>query len=144
MNNKGVSLVSLAITIIVIVLLAAITITSSSKPIDDSTKAKFKTELQSVVTALEIYHERAIIRGVSSYEKDNLTWDGTSERAENTAKMEDKNHNEEDYIKYILDGNDVPKTLQGIMKIENGKVKIDKNAKPQIDWAIEMYPYMGE
>lgn len=143
-NNKGVSLVSLAITIIVIIIIAVITINVSTQSVDESLEAKFKNDLTSVVTALEIYHQRAEIRGVSTYENDELTWDGKSFYAENTAKIADKTHTQEDSIQYILDGNPVPTTLEGIMTIENGRVKINKEAKPQIDWATEIYAYMGE
>lgn len=144
MNRKGISLISLVITIVVIIIIATITVTVSTKPVDESIEAKFKNDLNSVVTALEIYNQRAEIRGVATYESDELTWDGNSERAENTAKIEDKTHTKEDTIKYILDGNSVPNSLRGIMTIEDGKIRISKDAKPQVDWATEIYGYMGE
>ncbi len=144
MNNKGISLVSLVITIIVMIIIAVITINVSTQSVDESLEAKFKNDLTSVVTALDIYHQRAETRGVATYKSNELTWDGSSFYAENTAKIEDKAHVQEDSIKYILDGNPVPTTLEGIMTIENGKVKINKEVKPQIEWATEIYSYMGE
>lgn len=144
MNQKGVSIISLVITIIIIIILAAITVTSGmDKQIEEANKVKFQNDLKNVVTAINVYHERAYIHGVSSYDRDELTWDGKSVRAEKTAKMEDKNQVEEDSIHYILEGN-LPKTLEEIVIIENGKVKVKKDRKPQIDWAIELYQYMGE
>lgn len=144
MNNKGISMVSLVITIIVIILLAAISINSGmGKHLDEANKAKFQNELKNAVTAVEIYHNRAAIHGISSYESDELSWDGVSEKAENTAKMEDENHIEEDSINYIFEKN-ITDLLKGIITIENGKVKVDKTKKPQIDWAVELYKYMEE
>lgn len=141
MDNKGVSLVALVVTIIVIIIIASISMMSSMKTIDEATKVKFENDLKETVTALEVYNQRANIRGIVAYNSKNLTWDGISESAENTAQIEEKGR--EDTIKEILEG-DVPNTLKGIITIENGRIKVDKNQKPQIDWAIEMYSYMGE
>lgn len=142
MNNKGVSLMSLIITIIIIIILAAISMLNSNKSLEEANKAKFEVDLKSVVELLNIYNERAVIRGVSNYDKDDLTWDGSSERAENTARIEDKT--KEDTIKYIFDGNNVPDSLKGLITIEAGKIRVDETRKPQYDWAVEMYSYMGE
>lgn len=139
MNQKGISLVALAITIIVIILIATITMVSSTKSVDQATEVKFKNELTEVVTALEVYHQQANIYGIPSYDRDDLTWDGTSERAENTAMIEDKVN--EDKIKFILTA-DVPESLKGKMTIENGKVKIDKSYAYEYEWAVEKYSYM--
>lgn len=139
MNQKGISLVALVITIIVIILLATITMTASTKSVDQATEVKFKNDLTEVVTALEVYHHQANIHGIPSYDSDDLTWDGTSERAENTAMMEDKIN--EDKIKYILT-DDVPDSLKGKMTIENGRVKIDKSNTYEYEWAVEKYSYM--
>lgn len=144
MNNKGVSIISLIITIIVIIILAAITISSNTESLEEANKVKFQNDLKSVVEALDIYHQRAEIRGVATYEANDLTWDGFSEKAENTAKIRDSNHVEEDSIRDIFDGNSIPKTLEGYIVIEDGKVKFDKNKKPEIEWATEIYSYMAE
>ena len=144
MNQKGVSLLSLVITIIVIILLAAITINSGiSKQIDEANKAKFQNDLKNLVTAVEVYHNRADIHGISSYDRDELKWNGKSERAEKTAKMEDKTQVEEDSIKYIF-GGELPKTLLDIVKIESGEVVVDRSKNPQIEWAAELYPEMNK
>lgn len=142
MNNKGVSLISLAITIIVILILAAVSLVGSTKSLEEANKVKFQNDLKSAVDALEVYNQRAYLYGIATYDSDNLTWDGTSEKAVNTAKMEDKNKIEEDSIRYIFDSNDVPNSLMGVITIENGKIKVDKSIKPQYDWAVDMYSYM--
>ena len=142
MNNKGVSLISLAITIIVIIILAAISIVGSTKSLEEASKVKFQNDLKAAVDALEVYNQRAYLYGVSNYDSDNLTWDGTSEKAVNTAKIEDKNHINEDSIRYIMGLNNVPDSLKDIITIEGGKIKVDKTRVPQYDWAVDMYSYM--
>lgn len=140
-KQNGVSLISLAITIIVIILLASITLVASNGSIDKAVKVKFQTELKGVVEALDVYNERAYLSGTSDYDSRDLTWDGTSERAVNTAKMEDPM--QEDRIRYIL-SDEVPETLDGKMTIENGKVKIVEEYKTEREWASELYSYMGD
>ena len=115
---------------------------SGTESIENANKGKFQNDLTEVVEAIDNYNERAAIRGVSNYDRNKLTWDGMSEKAENTAKIKDSSHIEEDSIKDILDGNNVPDTLKGLITIENGKVKVDKNRKPEYDWAVEKYSYM--
>lgn len=137
MNNKGISLISLVITIIVIIIIAAISLLTSYKHVEEANKAKFEVELRNVVELLEIYNQRAEIRGVSSYNKNELYWDGSSVRAQNTARIE--NRAREDTISYIFDGNGVPDFLDGIITIENGMIKVAEDKKPQYEWAVEMY-----
>ena len=139
MNQKGISLMALAITIIVIILLAAITMVSSTKSVDQANEVKFKNDLTEVVTALDVYNQQANIHGIPSYDSDDLIWDGTSERAENTAKMEDSIN--EDRIRYIFT-RDIPESLRGKMTIENGKIRIDKSYSIEYEWAVEKYSFM--
>ncbi|MBO5141882.1 MAG: hypothetical protein J6C46_02585 [Clostridia bacterium] len=139
MNNKGVSLVSLVITIVVIIILAAVSILNSTKSLEEANKVKFQNDLKTVVEALNVYNERSVIRGIPSYDKEKLEWDGESEKAENTAKIKDTNHVEEDSIRDIFDGNDVPNSLKGLIKIEYGKIKVDSSRHPEYEWAKEMY-----
>ena len=142
MNNKGISLLSLSVTIIVIIIIAAISIRMSSKNLEEANQAKFEVALKTVVETLEAYNQRAEIRGIKGYNRNLLAWDGVSERAENTARIEDKT--KEDTIRFIMSGYDIPESLEGIMYIESGKVKIDEDKKPQYDWAVDMYSYMAE
>lgn len=142
-NQKGVSLISLIITIIVVILITTITLIASDKPVDEAIKVKFQNDLKEVVNALEIYHQKAHMYGVEEYDRDNLEWDGASERGVNTAKIEDENHVEEDKIKYIFTDS-IPETLKGKMTIEGGEIKISESYKTEYDWAVEMYPEMEE
>lgn len=141
-NKKGISLISMVITILVIIILAAVAISSNTTSIEEANKVKFQNDLKSFVELIDAYNVRAEIRGIATYDSDDLTWDGTSEKAENTARI--KNKAEEDSIRDILDGNQIPDSLKGIVSIENGKVRIDENVKPQYDWAVEMYSEIGK
>ena len=142
MNQKGISMMSLIITIIIMIILAGITVSLSGNSATEANEGKFKNDLKNVVTAVESYHTRADAFGVSSYKRNNLAWDGVSEKAENTAKMEDKSQAEEDSIRFILSG-EIPNSLDGIMKIEAGEVVIDESQKTQIEWARELYHDIG-
>jgi len=139
MNQKGISMVALIITIIVIIIIAGISMVSSTKSIDQASEVKFKNDLTEVVTALEVYNQQAYLHGIPTYDNDDLTWDGTSERAENTAKIEDGTN--EDRVEFIFT-DVIPETLKGVMTIEDGKIKIDKNDKYKYEWAVEKYSYM--
>lgn len=143
MNQKGISLMSMIITIIVIIILAAIVIMSGGEEsIEEANKVRFQNDLKNSVEALRVYEQRAEMHGEKNYDFDSLNWDGTSENAENTAKIENKGSDEEDSIRYIFQKT-VPKTLEGKIKIINGKIKVDKNLKPEIDWAEELYSDIG-
>ena len=139
MNNRGITITSLIITVIVMIIIAAVTIMNSTSSLEEANKVKFQNDLKSVVDALDVYNERAMIRGVANYDRENLNWNGISEKAENTAKIKDPSHIEEDSIRDILDGNNLPKTLEGIITIKNGEVKVNEKIKPQYDWAVELY-----
>lgn len=138
-NQKGVSLVALVITIIVIIIIASITMLSGNDSISRANETKFKNDLKEVVNALDIYNQQAYLYGDASYDSSDLTWNGESERAENTAKIED--HVNEDRIRFIFT-DEVPSTLQGKMTIEDGKIKVNKSYKSEYQWATEMYSYM--
>jgi len=139
MNNKGVSLMSMVITIIVIIILAGIVIMSGGEDsVQEANKVRFQNDLKSVVTALQVYEQRSEMYADKGYDYDLLAWDGSSERAENTAMIEKKGSGEEDTIRYILSGS-VPKTLNGIIKIKDGKIVVDSTRKPETEWARELY-----
>ena len=138
-NQKGVSLVALAITIIVIIIIASITMLAGNDSISRAHETKFKNDLKEVINALDVYNQQAYLYGDISYDSSDLTWNGETERAENTAKIED--HVNEDRVRFIFT-DEIPKTLQGKMTIEDGKVKISKAYQKEYQWAIEMYSYM--
>lgn len=141
-KNKGVSIITLVITIIIIIIIAGVTMLRSTKSLEEANKVKFQNDLKSFVELIDAYNVRAEIRGIATYDSDELTWDGTSEKAENTARI--KNKAEEDSIRDILDGNQIPETLKGIVSIENGKVKISEDAGQKYEWAVEKYSEIGE
>ena len=144
MNNKGISLMSMVITIIVIIILAGIDIMAGGEEsLEEANKVRFQNDLKSVVTALQVYEQRSEMYAEKGYDYDLLSWDGISERAENTAKIEKKGSDEEDTIRYILSGN-VPKTLNEIIKIKEGKIVVDSTRKPEIEWARELYSDIGD
>lgn len=140
--NKGISMIALIITMVVIVIIAGVTMIKSVKNLEEANKVKFQNDLKSFVELIDAYNVRAEIRGIATYDSDDLAWDGVSEKAENTARI--KNKAEEDSIRDILDGNPIPETINGIVSIENGKVKISEDAGKKYDWAVEKYREIGE
>ena len=141
-RNKGISMIALIITMVVIVIIAGVTMIKSVKNLEEANKVKFQNDLKSFVELIDAYNVRAEMRGIATYDSDDLTWDGVSEKAENTARI--KNKSEEDSIRDILDGNPIPETLEGIVSIENGKVRISEEAGKKYDWAVEKYREIGE
>lgn len=139
MNNKGISLMSMVITIIVIIILAGIVIMPTGEDsLQEANKVRFQNDLKGLVTALQVYEQETEMYGDKNYDFDTLVWDGSSEKAENTAMIEKKGSGEEDSIRYIFNGN-VPKTLKGLITIKNGKIVLDGKRKPEVEWAKELY-----
>lgn len=141
MNKKGISLVSLVIMIIIIIILATIVLNVSMNYITTANETKFKTELEDLVNLVDVYNKRAIIYN-KDYDSSKLSWDGKSDRAENTAKIENIGGDTEDSIRTIFQDYQIPKDIEGIIYIENGQLKVREDAVPQYDWAIEVYEYM--
>lgn len=139
MNKKGISLVSLAITIIVIIILASIAIVTSTKHVNEAIKVDFQNDLKSFVEAIDLYNQRALIYN-TDYDSNLLEWDGQSDRAKNTAKLDDNIN--DDKITTILLDNNLPSSLEGVVYIEKGMVKVKKTVTPQYEWAVELYDYM--
>ncbi len=88
LNNKGVSMLVLGITIIVIVILASIAISTGFTNVDKAQQAVFLSELEMANDALNVYNERAILYGKRDYNKNRLYWDGMSEFLSNSAKTD--------------------------------------------------------
>ena len=141
MNNKGVSLIALAITIIVIIVLAGITWQVGFSNVDETQKASFMVDLETATNALQRYHTTAVLRNnvPSGYYEGDLEWDGKAERATNTAQMEQAGV--EDTPEYILD-NTISNKLRNKIKIIDGKLYIDKSYQTEYEWATEFYKYM--
>ena len=140
-NNKGVSLTALVITIIVLIIIAGIVMQSGIGNIGQANKSAFMTDLENAILLLQKYETRA--EGLSDpmlyFSSDNLQWDGVTERAVNTGKLEDGEN--EDTINYIFE-NHIPNTLKGKLKIINGELYINKDYYTEFEWATEHYKYM--
>ena len=87
-TQNGISLIALVVTIIVIIILAAISITINYDTFNMMDKTTYYARVRGLEERLNIYHESAELE-LDNYRKDKLSWDGTSERAENTGKVED-------------------------------------------------------
>ncbi len=142
MNKKGISLLSIVITIIVIILLATITIVSNPDSIDYAIEGKFQSALKECVKALDVYQQRAAVYAYTDYQPNELTWDGVSAQAENTAQIESKGAGE-DSIRYIF-SQEVPGILKGVIEIKEGKIQITDAYQNEIQhkWATDLYNYM--
>ena len=164
LNNKGVSLIALTITIIVIIIIAGIAMSSGFQNVDKSQQAAFVTDLQEAVTSVTVYGERALQYGKNDFKISNLTWDGKSDYLTNSGKVDyltndyigrtiDRFHpNEEekelidnapeDRVNYVFNIA-LPNTIKGKIYIKEGKLYVDKKYKDEYAWAIEAYEYMS-
>jgi len=141
-NKKGVSLIAMIIMIIVIIILASIGISTGFKNITKANQANFLNDLKSSIQMLEIYNTRAVARGnVRFYDPEELFWDGVSQKAQNTARIE--NPDEEDDASYIFQ-EAFNNGLHGKIFIKYGKIYIKREYVTEIEWAKEMYDYMAD
>jgi Tfp pilus assembly protein PilE len=148
MNKNGVSMVALVITMIVIIIIAGITYNMSMSNVGKAQKSSFMADLENAVYSLQAYETRAQAAFLMENENANqnfnskeLKWDGQSERAENTARIEDKNGTLEDRIDYILD-NGLTKNLENKIIIKEGVLYVLPQYETEYEWACEVYDYM--
>ena len=164
LDNKGVSLVGLVITIIVIVIIAGIALSSGFINIDKAQQATFLSDLENVNDAINIYNERADIYGKKDYDKRKLSWNGQDKYLTNSAKInyltndtEGKKINpqytteeelqkiynaQEDTADFLFNGV-VPTSLRGKIYIVSGKVYVYRSYKEEFEWATSKYEYIG-
>ncbi len=141
-NKKGVSMIAMVIMIVVIIILASITVSAGFKNITKANQATFISDLKSSNQMLEIYNTRAVARGKARfYEPDELFWDGESQKAENTARIESAD--EEDDAEYIF-GEAFHNSLHGKIYLKYGKIYIKREFVKEIEWAKEVYDYMAD
>ena len=165
LNNKGVSMAALVITIIVVVLIASITINYGFVNVDKAQQVVFLTELESAHDAINIYNERASLYGSKSYNKNRLSWDGKSGHLNNSAKLdyftndsEGKKINPkyptddqrqkiqdapEDTPQFVFDG-EIPNSLKGKIYIYEGQLGVYKENQLELEWASQKYNNMSE
>ncbi len=141
-NKKGISLIATIIMIIVIIILASITVSAGFKNITKANQATFINDLKASTQAIEIYNTRAVARGnVRFYDPEELYWDGQSQKAENTARIEDPE--QEDDAQYIF-GETFYNSLHGKIFIKYGKIYIRREYVTEIEWAKELYEYLAD
>ena len=142
MNNKGVSLVALIITMIVIILLAGIAWQAGFSNVGQAQKSAFMKDLENLTTSLEKYNTQAVLRNNinGEYYEENLQWDGKSERTTGSAQMEKSG--EEDTPGYIFDDQQNSSYVKDKIKIINGRLYVDKKYATEFEWATEYYKYM--
>ena len=138
-NNKGVSLISLAITIIVLIILAGITVGSGIGNIGKTQKAAFLSDFGTALENLRTYNQRAEAFSTIRYNRRKLTWDGFAERAEHTAKLEDGEN--EDRAEYIFHET-ITNNLKGKLEIRSGDLYIKEGYTTELEWAKEIHDYM--
>ncbi len=143
MNNKGISLITLAFMIVVIIILASITTAVSVDFLMNSSKASFLESFENAVLSLETYNTRGIERGLNNdFSPKNLTWDGVSERAQNTARIEDSSN--EDRVSFILNDMEKDNNLKGKIEIKSGDLYIKTRYSYERSWASEKYKYLED
>ena len=142
MNKKGVSLVALIITMIVLIIIAGIVLTTGIENITSTQKASFMADLETLTTSLQKYNTRAVQYNnlPGEYYDDELQWDGKSATAEHTAQMKEKGL--EDTPEYIFDDH-ITNNVKNKIKIINGKLYVDRNYQMEFEWALEYYKYMS-
>ena len=125
LNKKGVSLIAMVIAIIIIVIIASISLNMGYDNITKAHKSAFMTDIETLITSLQKYNTRAVgfADPMTYYDEEMLQWDGTTERAENTAKLEDGIN--EDTVRYIFD-DAISDNVRGKIKIVNGKLYVDR------------------
>lgn len=137
-NNKGFSMIALIIMIIVTIILAWIVISNSTETIDNSQKAVFQDDFKNAYFAVQAYNTEAVLRANNpNYAEWDLTWDGKSERAQNTAQIQ--NAGEEDTIKYILKDT-LTKSLDGKVEIYQGQLCVKEGFSLEEEWVEELSP----
>ena len=119
-EEKGITLITIVVTIIILLILSAITLTIifNSSIIGKSQSAKLKTEISALEENLKHYSNEAKISNKKEYKQENLIWDGENE-PQNTAKLTDGEN--EDNIEKIL--GKIPNDLQGKVTIGSGVLK---------------------
>ena len=138
MNNKGVSLMSLAITIVVMVILAAILFNNSMKSIENGKKAAFVEDLLRAENYLRAYNTTAELKANNrTYYYKELQWDGFSDTATNTARIEDAK--KEDTIKYILKDS-ITSNTAGKLEIISGDLFVKGDLLVENEWIDELAP----
>jgi hypothetical protein len=141
MNNKGVSMVALVITIIVIVIIASVATMSGSDTMQHAEKATIQADFKTAQTLFQTYNNEAIIKGDRGYDPDKFCWDGESERAENTAKIE--NGVDEDTIRFIFKDK-FPHSLRGRIYIQDGEFYVFPELLTEKEWIDEVYERRSE
>lgn len=142
-KNKGIVLINLAITIIVIIILSSLTIWQGVELITNSNKATFLESFENAVYALDNYNTKAVMLNHNkTYSPELLIWDGYSKKAQNTARIEKED--EEDSISYILNDMDQNTNLKDKLEIVDGDLYIKSSFKAERDWASEKYKYLRQ
>ena len=150
LNNKGVSLISLIITMIVIIILATISVVASRDSVENAKKLAFLTGLTELQRGLDSYNQRAFYRGVATYDSEDLFWSGNlNDSPRNTAKIKvevDKNSNELDEKKdeedtlYTIFGKDIPNDVKDKIYIYEGNIFIfygEKETEHEYKWIMD-------
>ncbi len=138
MDNKGVSMMSLAISIVVMAILAMIVYNTSISSISNGKKATFIKDLTTAESVLRAYNTTAELKANNrNFYYGEMMWDGESERAVNTARIQDAN--EEDRITYILK-DAITSNIRGKIEIVSGELFVKSDLIVENEWIDELAP----
>ena len=143
-NNKGVTLVTLTITIIVILIIAGIAVRLGFSSVNDTQRSAFMTDVETLIRQLETYNIRAVVYNNldGEYDEEKLSWDGNADRVTESAQMEKKGV--EDTPEYIFGDVINANTVKGKVKIIKGRLYVKRSYPDEFKWAAEdVYKYMS-
>ena len=133
-TRKGISLITLIITIIVIIILAGIIINSINKnnPIASANEAVFKSDVSNFENELSMYHTNNYSKSLGQYEEDKLQADNTKVEYTGVGQIEIQSKT----IKDIIIGID-SKNYENQFEIVNGKLAYKGTDATKQQWSLE-------
>ncbi len=138
-DNKGITLIALAITIIVLLLLAGVTIasvTGENGILYKSEEARFKTIMSDYSEQLELYKQSKEMESANFLED-------TLNASENSLEYNTKNNTSENSIRDII--NNIKNKYINKIEVIKGKLVYNTQESREIEWAkglnIDVNPY---
>ena len=134
-TKKGISLMTLVITIIVIIILAGIIIVSITKnnPINAANEALFKENIDSFQSELSMYHINNYSKSLGQYEEDKLQADNTKVQYTGVGQVETEGKT----IKDIITGLN-SKKYENEFEIVNGKLAYKGTDATKQQWSSDI------
>ena len=133
-TRKGISLITLIITIIVIIILAGIIINSINKnnPIASANEAVFKSDVSNFENELSMYHTNNYSKSLGQYEEDKLQADNTKVEYTGIGQIETQSKT----INDVITGID-SKKYENKFEIINGKLVYKGTSATEQQWSLD-------